>query len=548
MKNSNTLGVPEHLDALLKPTPSSVEKLLCAWDCLSGETQIFILSNLRKIGTPPHLMKKIRSRALDSSNAYIRYLAAREMHFENDCTDEERVLKTRIENDPAPLVKYSVLEDSLGWTFFSEKTKDTELFFAQPQEARLAQIRSVHGIGESVARLISDAAEIYLKDGSVSETEIYEILSDYLMSSEFEEQYNDDRVNYDGSEEYYKGKDIESLWRLVPKLPISVSFLLIDKLPERSGLASEIPQGVIEAMTDTQLARLLYRKDIKMKNFRHELFWRSGKQRRGVINAAISSNFDIDYPEFYSILKKPPEDRVSTLKDLGFSASQLSLCLYEAIHDCLVASEASLLDFQDAIYPREHLERRINELKGERREKQLTELRLYREAKTAVPWDSKQEGYPPYGELEFLSENVFPQDTWLTFMEFSKTWSKNSHRRKNLDKYLPRIYELGEEDLVYEDTETDSPPDESFELIRGIDNKLTELQNIVQFSDHQEGKDWLEGLEHIRSHAVELSAHTQNQVKNFHVELKKLESSVTRQNFLLYASIGLIAWLLWLQF
>ena len=66
----------------------------------------------------------------------------------------------------------------------------------------------------------------------------------------------------------------------------------------------------------------------------------------------------------------------------------------------------------DAEFARNALERRLEDLKGWQRDKQLRELRLYRLAKAAVPWRKGEKGYPPSGELEFLSQVTVEGDTW----------------------------------------------------------------------------------------------------------------------------------------
>jgi len=62
--------LPEHLKELIQPTPSGVDKLLAAWDGLSVETQLLILSI---INTKDYLLSaaddsapdKIRIKALE---------------------------------------------------------------------------------------------------------------------------------------------------------------------------------------------------------------------------------------------------------------------------------------------------------------------------------------------------------------------------------------------------------------------------------------------------------------------------------------------------
>lgn len=69
----------EHLGGLLDGTPSGVAKLVAAWDGLSPETQIELLGRFKpemRLLADPLLSKAIRS-----SNPYVRYLAARQMNY-----------------------------------------------------------------------------------------------------------------------------------------------------------------------------------------------------------------------------------------------------------------------------------------------------------------------------------------------------------------------------------------------------------------------------------------------------------------------------------
>ena len=110
MPNEKVAALPDHLAPLLEPTPSGVAKLVAAWEGLSTELQILILTGLDKAGLPAYLKEKVCIKALDGANAYVRYLAARWLHFSGDDTDEKKAVKQRIGEDPDPLVRYCLLE------------------------------------------------------------------------------------------------------------------------------------------------------------------------------------------------------------------------------------------------------------------------------------------------------------------------------------------------------------------------------------------------------------------------------------------------------
>lgn len=449
----NTHSLPAYLAELLQPTPSGVAKLLAAWDGLSVEVKIQVLTELPKLQLPEYLDKKVRLKALDSKNPYVRYLAARRFSFLSKSQSEEiygksetekmEAIKKRIEEDSEPLVKFSIYEGILPVTK-DNPFEDPEAFFALPQEARLAIVRSLTGWGNKIAKLMFYAVDHQLKDGTVSEIELFEILSDYLNKREFLEHYRRDRLSYDGYGEYLKGEDIVALWNLVLKLPIWVSLELIRTLPTSAGFKSNIPENVLSALNDPQLAELLYRKDVELEELRKKTFFEAGEEQWYVKNAAISYNCNLTYQEFAEILAKPVKKKVHELIDLT-NAHDLSLCLYEAIEDSLFnidSDEVPPTSWEYAEFAKRSFDQKLLELQGYERDKEIRELRLYRLARQAVPWKTSEKGYPPSGELEFLAESIVEGDTWATFMAFSAAWQ--NQRRSELEKYLPRIDEIDE--------------------------------------------------------------------------------------------------------
>ena len=138
-----------------------------------------LLTELDKIWVPAHLKEKIRTKALESSNSYVRYLAARTFgatkrtfRFSSDDDGVENAVKQKIENDPDPLVRYSLFEHRLEFDVWSG-FHDPETFFDLPHEARLAIVRTSRQGGRAFAELISHAVDHQLQNRAVSETEIW---------------------------------------------------------------------------------------------------------------------------------------------------------------------------------------------------------------------------------------------------------------------------------------------------------------------------------------------------------------------------------------
>lgn len=540
MSNKDIRNLPCHLSPLLQPTPSGVAKLIAAWDGLHPETHILLLNELKNARFPAYLAKKIRFKALDSPIAYVRYLAAREFIFNRDATEEEIALKERIEADPDPLVRYSLIESE--WGFLDEDMKNPDAFFKLPQEERLAKVRQLTGSGETMAALIEYAVNHQLQEGKVSEIELFEILLDYVNKPSFLENYAADRWehSYDGFGEFVAGKDIEALWALVPKLPRQISHVLIEHLPPAAGLSSGIPDNVLKEMTSGQLETLLYRQDVGLEKFRKELFLRPAERLDGLRSASIAFHFDFEYTEFAEILARPEQEKIDILRDLAVMANDLSLVLYDAIHDVLFATEATAFGgpWEDAARARNSLARRLGRLRGWQRDRQLRELRLYRLAKQSMPWKKGETGYPPSAELEFLSKLIVEGDTWATFMAFSKAWADSSLRTEKLEKHLPRIDEAGE------DYWQDNHEAEGFvEVKKGLDEKISAIISRLKSGSEAEGPKLIEVFSELASYTTKTIESVLEAVKSLKSEITTLRLAQSRQRVLLFIMIGLLAWL-----
>lgn len=471
--------VPLYLEPLLQPTPSGVAKLVAAWDGLSTETQIMILTLLPKVQYPGYLAAKVRDKALASEAPYIRYLSYRGMYLNRDRTADMEV-KARLDADPDPLVRYSTKETE--WAIADAELGDAEKFLTLPHEARLAKVRLLKANGDDVAKIISHALDNHLKDGRVSEIELYEVLADYLLKPSFRQHYEGDkwRRSYDGYGEYRAGKEIEALWNLVAKCPTTLAHLLIEVLPPEAGLSAGIPADVIGALTDHQLQTLLYRRDIVLRDLRRDLFRDTSPDRDNVRAAAISSHFFIENTEFAEILALPDKERLEALRFLATYAGDLRLCIYEALHDYL-----SLTDkWEDAAYAEQSKERKLANLQpGWHRDEELRQLRLYYLARQAVPLKKDSGDYPPYGELEFLAEDVIKDDTWATFIAFEVKW-KSSRKAKGLEKCLPRIDGVDPDDDVADiGDDTDADSDRVARVEHMLDQILAALREKVDDMD-----------------------------------------------------------------
>jgi len=446
--------LPTYLKPLLEPTPSSIAKLLAVWDGLSTERHLEILGLYEHLETYPFLRDRVYRKALESDNAYVRYLAAKHLYRSCEPSQEQTGINKQIAEDRDPLVRYSYLERSLG-IIGDRDLDDPVQFFALPHAARLAKVQGLWRPGEILANLVRHAVEHELRTGKVSENELAEILLDCVAKPAFRETHALNLGSYDGYGEYSKGTSVVALWHLVPDVPSFMSYILLHYLPESAGLQTGIPPEVLERMTDAQLEVLLSRRDITLEGLRKRLFFDGATQQTrdcpsGLFSAAISYNFDLTYEEFAVILNRPEEERARFLNNLCF-AYDLSLCLRQAIHDLLLHYDWSDMRCSGgAEWAKRSLEDGLERVRREasaRKKKEVNEWRLYQLARIAVPWKQDREAYPPEEDLGFLAEHIHKGDTWATFTAFSRAWAEDWQRikKQGLEEVIERLFPIDHE-------------------------------------------------------------------------------------------------------
>ncbi len=551
MSTEPAVGLPRYLAELLSPTPSGVAKLIAAWDGLHPETQIAVLTTVEKGGMPAYLANKIRLKAFDSTNAYVRYLAVLGASLSDD--NDSRKLKDRIESDPEPLVRYARLESEFGALDFV--LKDPEAFLALDHEARLAKVRQLQGSGKEIAEIIAHAVDHHLKEGKISEIELYEILADYLRKPSFREWYSDGHVHK--TEEpltaFSAGEDMKSLWRLVPRVPEAISFVLIQHLPEAAGLSSAIPDNVLSGLTDRQLEALLDRQDIPLTKLRKQVFLEKDKWSDRVRSAAVSAHLDLDNHEFATVLTLPEKERVDILRDLALFARHLRLSVYHAISDILGLETVTMSGSgNEAAMARDAAQQKLTWLDGCRREREIREVRLYRLAAEASG-GSDSEVHRPGGKLHFLADSIVPGNTlpavWATFAAFCNVWERlRDQERRKLERYLPRIPDIDGEEVYRGDdpdgeidppvTKADSARIE--QAIQRLEKRLTALDDKLEELQRDENG-WLSTtLRNLSSETAQSQESVATTIAGLRTELMNLQAAHSRQRLLSYTVIALI--------
>ena len=227
-------------------------------------------------------------------------------------------------------------------------------------------------------------------------------------------------------------------------------------------------------------------------------------------------------------------------------ANDLRLCVYDAIQDLLSASDGNPVgsDYEDAEWAKRTFDRRLRELKGWPRDKELRELRLYRLAKQAVPLGEGETGYPPTDELAFLEEAIVEGDTWATFAAFSKKWDEAHYRTKSLERFLPRIWEAGEEgDLTVDEDDVD----DSDRLADRVANKLSDLLATARGETEEEESRLAPTLGNLVGHATVAQERTLEAVNSIKVELAEIRQTHNRQRLFSWIVIGLLVVLIFVR-
>ena len=117
------------------------------------------------------------------------------------------------------------------------------------------------------------------------------------------------------------------------------------------------------------------------------------------------------------------------------SADDLRLVFSEALEDYFAASG----DWSKAGIAALAYQRREGSLTGAQRARDVLELRVYRLAKSVMPWGAAEQHFSklsPEEALGPLRERVVAGDTWSTFMAFKRALLD---RRGLMDSTLPQI-------------------------------------------------------------------------------------------------------------
>ncbi|MCW8387449.1 hypothetical protein OQJ15_14155 [Fluoribacter dumoffii] len=396
------------LHELIQNKPSSRLKLIAAWDGLSIETQVKIINILKD-----KLPLKIFEKTLSSTNEYVRFLSNKygqssAPFLEAPCDLASYLAKKSVEND-------------------------CSLFFSMTHEEQILTISSWRS-----PKNFSGLVEWALENKPIEQIQLDELTEEFVHNESILNYFTE--IEWDGWSAYEKGKELDMLWSLIPKLGVTKSAeLLVCYLPLESGLSSDRSEEFLESLNPEILTTFLLREDFYNSEFRKKIFFSPDESRNKyklqLQGAATFCNLQLTAEEFHTLIQ---DKNFALLEELARSNSYrpalspallCALCdignsFIEHYHYYAKDKEQLILDFFKTRYEDDidYTETKIMD---------IIEVALYSFAIKFVPWENPPENLAyleNYLEkLDFILKHIVPGDTWATYMAFSKAFSQNSH-------------------------------------------------------------------------------------------------------------------------
>ena len=477
MKDEPNNDIPKYLEEFLEPTRSSIEKLLAAFDGLSVETQIKLLSTIEgklsqwEFPNITYLYKKVFLKAFESPNSYVRYLSVRNLVSIMYGDDEElNNFIAKVDKDKSSLVRNSRFERLIRAGSTMALMGD-DFFTKQSHDERLARVRSGHLDGKSFAKSLERAAKDKHFEETNAQIELIELLDEYL-SNHYNNNgyYMEEHTFIDGWRDSDISKELESLWDVIPRIPELAGRLLVKKLPARARNMGMNPyKNILYDLRDEQLEFFLIRKDIKVEEFRKEIFWRDEIPNdnedkfmpyREFWSQASLYHFKLNEEEFATILSLPPKEQQKRLESLS-QAHSLELYQYLAIIQLVTKFDKDSYDNFYIHFAKDELKKRLNQEPEFFRDEQLIKLRLYDLAYKSRNWRNPDD---LYSCEEILYPVKVEDDTWKTFLAFKVAFKESELTLKDLHK---TEYEEWEEE------EEEKP------LEKPLANELNQLNSLI---------------------------------------------------------------------
>lgn len=428
MLNSQT-QIDASLQELIEDKPSSVLKLIEVWDGLSTETQIKIIFTLK--GAIPN---QIKDKALSHNNSYIRYIVAKNSYFDEEKPEDKKRLE-KIANDKSPLVKFS---QYLGYLYrFSDSSPES--FFSLCKDEKIAILSR----SEIQLEYFAEILEWSVEHKPIEQDELDDLVEEFVK--------NPPTLLYD--------RELERFWSLVSKISGTKSaMLIIEYFPFMESDNENFLINVLPCLDKYEIRNFLRRKDILLHDFRKKVFLSEDQQySTNMREAAASRNLELTAQDFHEIIINKDTTLIELLIKINQYAYDQDLRpVYLLVLD-KYQRKLPGYDYQK-IYDKKYIVEHIKKYPKWERKKIILEVAIYRIANYLVPFDQENEpGAIEYldNDFHFLKLKVIQNDTWATYMEFSKIrWSSLIERKllkefgsefvRDNETYLENSWELFE--------------------------------------------------------------------------------------------------------
>jgi hypothetical protein len=267
-----------------------------------------------------------------------------------------------------------------------------------------------------------------------------DVLLQYLgpkFAEEFAGRVERARFSYEPDFMMGLGEDAKALWALIPDIPKELSYLILDRLPEPP--YSAIPTEVVESLDEHQLARLLWRDDIKAEELRRKIYVESKNERLRC--AAVSSQtfklLDSDVSRLVFDVSGSEESGKKKLDELLMLAGYCrgaSLVQMTAICDLILDSPSTFfrgLDGGGAELDRgKQLQtERAKRLSATAVEREVLEMRLFEYARRFSPVKASAEP-AALPEKHWMQRHLVPNNPWETYLNLRdaipiEQWNQN---------------------------------------------------------------------------------------------------------------------------
>lgn len=438
-------------------TPLGISKLKSIWPELSLEQQLDILGNFKDNSKtiPISVLHVILAHSLP----LVKNIAIRLSLLHED-TPETKLLAKQILKDPDPLVKYAI----------SSSIRDGDKvrpFTQMSHEERLADLADDDAPkGEDFSATIREL----IKNG-IDEHELVELIRQYACSSELNHGF--EVTPYDGDVWYWQRTNFEHLWKLVLDLPEAAAWPLIEKLQTTTPNDDDVPDEVLKALKPCQVVQLLYRKDVKLPEFRRKVFFdKTGNYDDASRAAACQFNFSLSDKELNEIFENSQTEIISDLSKADCLPPVQLLAI-----ETYLAELPDTKGYGDAAWARLSQERSFDSLKNASgADKELIEhaqrlVRLFELACEILPWGTTEFKWDELyleDDQKYLKEIVTAKTTWGVYLQLKARLRDRPLERKLISYFGP--YDGNKDEVMdYHDEDEEETEDQLKQIIQRLD-------------------------------------------------------------------------------